>query len=182
MMHWWASKSDGYSSASSTVAPSPCDAVQSCPGSGGFSGPLGTFCVAVSERPRIPDVFCVCGHSRTTSSCAHRRRPANAEHREFGCKLLAASWDDGCGTSFDRPEVESPKGQTRRKKWWGHCWPAGLHSVELLFFRLKLGIVTLFPGLRAAKLDLLFMQKRPESFNANGGNHLLLKKIFSQLF
>ena len=182
MMHWWASKSSGYCSAGSTVAPPPFDAARSCPESDEFSGPLDTSCVVVSEPPRIPDAFCVCGHSPTASSCVHRRKPTNAGRHAFVCKLLATSLDDGCGTRPDRLEVESPEAQTRRMKWWGHCWPAGSHSVELLFFRLKLGIVTLFPGLRAAKLDLLFMQERPESFNANGGNHLLLKKIFSQLF
>jgi hypothetical protein len=180
-MHWWASRSSGYCSADNTETPCLSCAARSCLGLSGSVDLLGTSFSTISNRLGIPDVSFEHAHSPTVSSCARRRRLTNVERHEFVCKSPVASWDGGCGTIPGQLEVESPSDQTRRRKWWDHWQLVGSQSVELLFFRLKLGIVALFPGFCAAKLDLLFMQKRPKRFNANSGNHLFLKKILSQL-
>lgn len=134
MKHLLASKSGECCSVDNTARLCLCHAARSCPGSGGFSGPLDTSCEVVSTQPGIPDASCEDEHNPKASFGARRKRLANVEPRAFVCKLQAAVWDVGCGTKSGLIEVESPEGQTRRKKWSDHCWPVGLHSVELLFF------------------------------------------------
>ena len=180
MMHWLASKSNEYCFCGNTAALSPCGVGRSCPGLDGFAAVWDiSFVKALTLRGTLGAVFeAAC--SRTAFSRAHRKKPANAAPREFGYRLPATVSGGSFRTKPVPVEAGFPEDQTRRMKSWGHWLRAGLHTGELVFFRLKLRIVTLFPCFRTSKFDLFLMQNTPKCFETDLRDNLLGNKVFAK--
>ena len=182
MRHWSVSRSGEYCSFDNTAIPLPCDGVRSCPGSNGFADFSDTSSLKALILRGIPDAACENEHNPTAFSCAHRKKPASAEHHVGVYTLQEVFSGDPYDNRLVPAEDESPVGRIRRMRSSGHWMRAGLHICESVFFRLKLRIVAFFPCFDPSKLDLFVMQDASKRFNADRRNDFFSDEILSKFF
>ncbi len=180
-MHSWASRSNERCCDDTSAELRVFRAVRNCPGSNGYVAWRDISAVYASEPARLPEIASEPACNPIVCLREDRRTPANAAHRACECRWPEAGRDGVWVANCSRAGDESPAARTRRRKWSDHWTPADSRTVESVFFRGKLRIVTFFPGLGSAQLDLGALEHLAECLDADRSDDSFFDENIPQL-